>query len=311
MATDLIKTAVVASVFNDEPREAARAARLIGFSGLIFDAYGPRLALPELSRTGRREFRHILSSHDQQLVGLRFDLGPKGLGPGADVDRILSRLDAMMESSKEMQAPLICVDVGPLPAPPRPHQSEADRLTSQKLAQQQAGAILLPSLSDLDLIASPAPAPQPPAPGLPIDTSQIDHALMELGQRADSYGVILAMRSQLSGFDALERALRQASCPWFGIDLDPVAILHDPWPIDRVFDQLGPLVRHVRGRDATVGADRRTQPAAIGRGSTDWPYLLALLDDAGYNGWITVDSTELIDRPAAARLGLDHLRTPR
>jgi sugar phosphate isomerase/epimerase len=119
------------------------------------------------------------------------------------------------------------------------------------------------------------------------------------------------MRSELASFAALERALRAANCPWFGVDLDPVAVLRDRWDADEVFGRLGPLVRHVRGRDAVVGHDKRTKPAAIGQGSTPWEQILALLDEAGYNGWLTVDPLELPDRIAGATHALSYLSSLR
>ena len=75
-----------------------------------------------------------------------------------------------------------------------------------------------------------------------------------------------------------------------------------------VFSRLGPLIQHVRGRDAVCGADRRTKPASIGRGATKWDHLLSNLDGAGYHGWITLDPTELTDRLAAATAGLKYLK---
>jgi sugar phosphate isomerase/epimerase len=153
-------------------------------------------------------------------------------------------------------------------------------------------------------------AHDPPPPIDTESTAQVDAALAELGRRADRYGVTVALRSDLSGFDALERAIQQARCPWFGMDLDPVAILRDEWPQDEVFSRLGGLVRHVRARDALRGADRRTQAASIGRGDVNWDALISDLDSAGYRGWITIDPMELTDRIGAAKAGLARLRKP-
>jgi sugar phosphate isomerase/epimerase len=36
--------------------------------------------------------------------------------------------------------------------------------------------------------------------------------------------------------------------------------------------------------------------------------LLGNLDDAGYEGWLTVDPTELMNRPAAAAQAAEYLR---
>jgi sugar phosphate isomerase/epimerase len=140
------------------------------------------------------------------------------------------------------------------------------------------------------------------------NTEQADSLLGELGRRADRYGVIVALRSELSSFAALHRALTAAACPWFGVDLDPVSVLHDDWATNETFTRLGNLIRHVRGRDALLGMDRRTKPMPIGGGSLDWSLLLRLLDEAGFNGWITIDSMDLNDRAAGAAAGLKHLR---
>jgi len=77
--------------------------------------------------------------------------------------------------------------------------------------------------------------------------------------------------------------------------------------MDQVFSAVGPLLRHVRARDAMRGDRQRIQPAPIGAGDVDWPHLHSNLQHAGYNGWITVDPTQLPDRPAAAKAGLSFL----
>src|SRR5687767_7005380 len=118
MPRESIKFGVVPGTFGSDPRESAVRSRAAGFAGLQFDSRTSNLDLTDLSTSGRREFRRLLSSQDQQLIGLRSDLGPKGLGPGADVDRALARLDAVMEAAAGLLAPLVCVELGPLPEPP-------------------------------------------------------------------------------------------------------------------------------------------------------------------------------------------------
>ena len=287
--------AVTAAALSSDPRQAAEQARVLGFTGLLFDAFTPSLTVGDLSATGRREFRRILAGQDCQLVGLRVELGVKGFGPGADVDRLLSQFDAVLQAAAGLAAPLVVADLGPLPEPP------ADVPARPAVTADQAGLILLPSM----------PAAAPPPPPRPLDVpfaDAVDAAMAALGTLADRFSVIVAVRSELSSLAALDRALRAARCPWFGVDLDPVSILRDAWDADETFSRLGPHVRHVRGRDAISGADRRTKPAPIGRGDTAWDHLLSNLHGADYRGWITLDPSELPDRPAAARAGLKYLR---
>ncbi len=282
---------IIAGATSRDVRTAILQSRRMGFDGLLFDVND----LPELTQSGRREFRHLLAAQNQQLIGLSASSRPKGLAPGADIDHVLRELERGMETAAALGAPLLCLDAGPLPAPAREAKSKP------KVTQDMAGLLVIPE--------SKKPEPTEAAiQGDPAMESHVDSALFELGRRADRYSVTVAIRSDLSGFSALERAIRAAKCPWFGIDLDPVAILRDDFDIDEIFSRLGPLIRHVRARDAIKGHDKRTQPAIIGKGSTRWPELLQRLDEAGFPGPITIDPTELQDRPAAAVAGLNHVR---
>src|SRR4051812_44786368 len=94
------RVSVIAASLGDDPRATPRVARQLGFAGLLIDAFGTALDLTGLSTTGRREYRQVLSSADQQLVGLRVELGPKGFGPGADVDRVLSRFTKVLDAAR-------------------------------------------------------------------------------------------------------------------------------------------------------------------------------------------------------------------
>ncbi len=298
-----LKLGIAAAALSTDARQAPRLARQLGFDGLLFDAYSPSLSLPDLSQSGRREFRHVLAAESRELVGLRADVGPKGLAPGVDVDRILSLLTKAMEAAAGLQAPLLCMDLGPLPIPP------AEPKPVKKVTTDMAGLILLPNM-----VEEARPAPTAPVTMSPADealAAQVDAVLLEVGARADRFGVTVALRSDLSPLAALERAMQSAACPWFGVDLDPVAILRDEWPIDESFSRLGPLIRHVRGRDATRGAGGRTSPAVIGAGSTNWDELLSNLDGSDYQGWITIDPLELPDRTGAATAAIKLLRPPR
>jgi len=296
-----IRYSIVSTTLTTDPREAPQLSRETGFSGMQFDAYSPSLRIPDLSGTGRREFRQLLSAQNQQLIGLRVDLGSKGFGPGADVDRLLNGLDRALEAAVGLLSPLVCIDLGPLPEP------ERTAAPPPKITSKQAGLIILPESFAVPTADPVSPNPPPD----PAFVSQVEAALGELGELADRYSVMLAFRTDLSSFAAIDRTLRRVHCPWFGIDLDPAAIIGDEWPLDEIFSRLGPYIRHVRGRDAIGGINHRTKPAIIGQGDTQWTQLLANLDAAGYAGWITLDPLELPDRPLAAASGLKHLQSIR
>lgn len=301
MATEGIRFGVMMSAIGGEPRRVARESREAGFQGVLFETSSGPIDLIALSGSGRREFRNVLTSQEQQIIGLGADLGPAGFGPAADIDRAIEQLDKAMETVAGLTSHLVCVDIGPLPsAPSTQHERPA-------VTPMQAGLILLPE-SSLKPPAPPRPAEPPPDPAF---ADLVNSALVELGHHADRYGVMLAFRTELASLASLHEALRRAACPWFGVDLDPVALLQDEWEPDEFFSRLGPLVRHVRARDAVGGAGRRTKPAIVGQGSVPWESMLASLDAAGYQGWITLDPVDLPDRARAAIGGLKYLRSLR
>ena len=293
--------ALTAAALSADLRIAAPAARRMGFGGLFLDAE----KFLELSATGHREVRHVLSSNDQLLVGLRCDLGGRGFLAGADVDCQLSRLDRAMDAARKLAAPVVCVDLGPLPnpppGPPAPPKPKPDPLAG--------GMLILPTAAEIAQLAGPPPE-EISLPD-PSDVDSVHAALAELAARSDRYGMPLAFSATLAPLAALHHVLASIDAPTFGVDLDPISLLEDRLTPPEAFDRLGPLVLHVRARDAIKGTAGRTRPAAVGSGDTDWPELLALLDDADYHGPVTLDPMQLPDRPAAAPRGLAHLRDAR
>jgi|GEM_PF-924180 len=296
-----LQLGVLASTLSPDIAESARLAREAGFSGLLFDAVSTGLDFTELSVTGRRDFRRVIGQQGQQIIGLSVSAGTDGMSRKADVDRVLNRLEQIFAAAVGIQSMLVCLELGPVPV-----AAEEVRVLPRVTAEQ-AGLLLLPDPP------AAAPAANVAAPKIDVAAqTHFDAALKELAARADRNGVMLALRSDLANFAALDRAMSATDCPWFGIDLDPVALLQDDWPADEVFSRLGSRIRHVRARDAQAGgqsgSQRRTRPVAIGRGATEWNRLLAQLADCGYHGWLTVDSTELANRQAAAVAAAEYLK---
>ena len=297
------RIAIVADALSTDPRSAAASSNQLGFAGLQFEAFGT-FKLTELSQTGLRDFRHMLANHNQAFVGSRIDFGNTGLMPGADVDRILHQLEKVFLANKGLGSSLVCVEVGPLPEP------IAKPAIKPKVTAQQAGAILLPDPSWSPDFKQEVAAPIDPVLQNKFDASSsyVSSALSAIGELADRYHITLALRAELASFAAIEYALNSVRCPWLGIDLDPVAILRDHWPVDDIFARFSSKILHVRTRDALVGDNHRTKPTMIGNGHTNWPSLFHLLEDAGYQSYLTIDPIDLPNRPTAAVTGLAAIR---
>jgi sugar phosphate isomerase/epimerase len=161
------------------------------------------------------------------------------------------------------------------------------------------------------LLPDPTPvakaAERPAAPVDPAVVARCDAAMVELGRMADRYGVMVALRSSLSSFAALRRAIGAAACPWFGVDFDPVSALQDHQGMDEIFSAIGGLIRHVRGRDGMVGDAGRFRATVIGHGAVDWNGVLGRLRESDFKGWVTVDPLELANRRGGAIEGREFL----
>lgn len=280
---------IVAVALSNDPRAAARLSRSEGFNGVQFETYSSSLDLTDLSTSGKRDFRNMLAGQDQQLASLRTEIGPRGIGPSADVDRALARIERSLEAAAALGTDVVCIDLGALPVPPRKEKP------GPRVKPEEAGIIIIPTSS--------APTIEVAAE-VPVDEgawSHVDSVMSELGRRADRHGVTLGFRSDLSSLAALERTIAVTGCPWFAVDLDPVAVLRDEWSMEETFSRLGQWIKHVRVRDAAAGMDKRTRPAPVGRGSLDWREIRNNLDELAYGKWLVVDPTELQDRLTGAR----------
>jgi sugar phosphate isomerase/epimerase len=265
-------------------RSQAATARKLGLQGVLVPARIGSIDLADLSATGGREFRHAIASADLKLVGIERNLGPAGLSPNADVDREIAALDAAMRATADLGAAMVCCDLGPLPPPPVDPAP-----IKPKVTQEQAGLILIPDFAG-EKKNAPLQTDRPPHLQRDPDfESTIRSALTDLGRRADRYGVTVVFRSSLASLASLHAAIASAACPWFGIDLDPLALLADEQDRDAILSRIASVIRHARARDGVRGAGNRVQPTEIGKGQVDFTRLRADLDAAGYDGFVSLD----------------------
>jgi len=275
-----------------ENKAALRELRLMGLSSIEL-ALG---AIPsDLSASGQREFRHILSSHELALNAIHVALSGKAFMPGGDIDRALDRTQSAMTHARELGAQSVVVDLGPLPrerpGPPRP-----------VIKPEQLGLLILPDPPKVEL------APQADAPVDLAAMSHFDSAMVELGRRADRLSVVIVLRSTLSPVSSLADAIRRVDCPWFFACCEPANLLAQGTDFTDAFNLIGPRVRHVLAHDVVLGEAGRTKPALLGRGDVPWRQLIELLRDADYSGPLTIDPTELPDRALATRTAIAQLR---
>jgi len=124
-----------------------------------------------------------------------------------------------------------------------------------------------------------------------VQTNQLFRETMaDLARWGQHVGARLAVRTGRETSEQLEQLFQFLPPASIGIDFDPGEILlHDASPVDWL-SRLGAHVLHFHARDAVRDLSAsQTLPAQLGRGSNDWPNLLAILERNQYSGFITLE----------------------
>jgi sugar phosphate isomerase/epimerase len=115
-------------------------------------------------------------------------------------------------------------------------------------------------------------------------------ALRSLGQHGDRTGTILALETGLEEGTVLRAFLDRFDTGGLGVNLDPAnLLLHDLDPYEST-RALRDKVVHVHAKDARQNsANIRAQEVPLGNGDMDWIRFLGLLEEIGYQGWVTIE----------------------
>ena len=131
--------------------------------------------------------------------------------------------------------------------------------------------------------------------------------LNDLARHSNRVGATLAITPTRDAAADLEGLLSEIKDGPIGINFDPATFAMTGRNAVEAFRELHPLVLHVTARDGLRDIDGTGLEVALGRGEVDWPELVALLTEAEYRGWVTVDRTNSDDAAADAERALQYL----
>lgn len=115
-------------------------------------------------------------------------------------------------------------------------------------------------------------------------------ALTSLSQHGGRLGVQLAMQCPDAPPTAVSELLGQLPSDLLGVDLSPADLIRSGQSPGEFVKTLGRRVTHVFANDAVRGiAGAAAIDVELGRGSADFPELLAALEEFDYRGWATVE----------------------
>ena len=110
-------------------------------------------------------------------------------------------------------------------------------------------------------------------------------ALQQIGDCADSRGVIYALRLSSDTGDRIERFFRELRCPSIGVCVDPASMVMTGAAPISVIKRLPERIALVHARDATVGlSERAGHETRFGEGDVDLVGLMAALSASDYRG---------------------------
>jgi sugar phosphate isomerase/epimerase len=132
-----------------------------------------------------------------------------------------------------------------------------------------------------------------PAEGDATATSTMVQALADIGSYSQRVGAMLAAETGTESGADLARLIDRLPPGSIGVDLNPAQLViggHSPAEAVRA---LGPHILHVHASDATRDLSLgRGIEVQLGRGSAEFPELLAVLEEHQYRGYITIERRE-------------------
>lgn len=133
--------------------------------------------------------------------------------------------------------------------------------------------------------------------------------LDDLGRYGDKVGANLAARTGSADGPTLARLIEAIPDGGIGIDLDPGGwIVNGHSPLESV-PAIARHVTHVHARDAARDfAAGHGQEVPLGRGTAEFPLLMAALENYGYRGFFTIQRQQSDDPINEIALAVEFLR---
>ncbi len=118
-------------------------------------------------------------------------------------------------------------------------------------------------------------------------------ALTDIGRYGQRCGVFLAARTGGEPAEALRRLIDALPEGSLAVDFDPGNLIVNGFSASQALPILVRDIVHVHARDGVRDLARgRGLEVALGRGSVDFAELVALLDQHGFRGYLTVERSE-------------------
>ena len=142
-----------------------------------------------------------------------------------------------------------------------------------------------------------------------VDDSLLVEVLSDLANYGNHVGAYLAAETGSESGPELAQLFEKLPEGTIGVDLNPGNLAAGGYSPTEAIEALGSRILHVHATDGFCDlATRRGEQVPLGTGATDFPTLLAMLEESGYRGYFTIRSHGADDPLAAASNAVEYLR---
>lgn len=125
------------------------------------------------------------------------------------------------------------------------------------------------------------------------DFQMLLQTITDLGVTGQRVGAMLAARTGTESGETMRRLIDELPDGSLVVDFDPGNLIINGYSASDAIKFLARDVMHVHARDGVQDlAKGRGLEVQLGRGSADFPYLLGVLEEQRYRGWLTVQRDE-------------------
>lgn len=147
---------------------------------------------------------------------------------------------------------------------------------------------------------------------IPEETDAKDYEILrqilgDLARHANRTGVSLAITPTRDNPERLLGLFNGITEGPVGLNFDPAIFAMSGLNPSKALEQLREHLLHAVVRDGVRDMDGSGLEVPVGRGEVEWEEILALLGEAEYTGWLTVDRTQGDDRVGDIRRAIQYL----
>lgn len=134
------------------------------------------------------------------------------------------------------------------------------------------------------------------------------NVLNDLARHGNRVGTTLAITPSRDSAESLAKLLGAITDGPVGVNFDPAGFVLAGFHPTEALRNLYARVAHFVVRDAIRDIEGSGVEVPVGRGEVDWDEFIALVGEADYRGWLTVDRTQGEDKPGDLARAIEFLR---